>query len=97
MKIVYATLTAVFVILILQSFSNDNGKIFESLDSSIRRTDSIVCATKKHVQFLDSHHTDDMREIDSLQALVNVMQQKREVVSTKVMYEVVHDTIFIEK
>lgn len=93
MKIVYATLTAVFVILILQSFSNDNGKVFESLDSSIRRTDSIVCATKKHVQFLDSHHTDDMREIDSLERLVHSMKQIKQVSTV----HVVHDTIFIEK
>lgn len=93
MKIVYATLTAVFVILILQSFSNDNGKVFESLDSSIRRTDSIVCATKKHVKFLDSHHMNDMREIDSLEQLVHSMKQVKQVSTV----QVVHDTIFIEK
>lgn len=93
MKVIYATLTLVFVIMIFQSFSNDNTVVFKSLDSSIRRTDSIVCATKTHVKFLDSHHTDDMREIDSLKRLVHSMKQTKQVSTVRI----VRDTIFIEK
>jgi ABC-type oligopeptide transport system substrate-binding subunit len=92
MKVLYATLTAVFIILILQSFSNDNVNVFKSLDSSIRRTDSIVCETKKHVNYLNEHHTKDMNEIDSLKQVLNTMKR----IEPVRVYTIVHDTVVVQ-
>jgi hypothetical protein len=92
MKVLYATLTAVFIILILQSFSNDNINVFKTLDLSIRRTDSIVCETKKHLNYLNEHHTKDMNEIDSLKRVLNTMKRNEPIR----IYTIVYDTVIVQ-
>jgi hypothetical protein len=92
MKVLYATLTAVFIILILQSFSNDNINVFKTLDLSIRRTDSIVCETKKHLNYLNEHHTKDMNEIDSLKRVLNTMKRSEPIR----IYTIVYDTVIVQ-
>lgn len=90
MKVLYATLTAVFVILILQSYSVRTPEIFAKLDSSIKRTDSIVIETKKHVIYLDHHHYRDMHEIDSLNEEICKLKSKQRIV------KVIRDTVFVK-
>ena len=90
MRVLYATLTAVFVILILQSYSVRTPEIFAKLDSSIKRTDSIIVETKKHVSYLDYHHSKDMHKIDSLNAEICKLKTKQYAV------KVIKDTVFIK-
>jgi hypothetical protein len=90
MKVVYALLTLVFAVLILQSFSNDNTIVFKKFDESLRRTDSMIHITKTHVQLLDSHHAEDTEEIDSLNQVICKLQKKQYI-------KVVHDTVYTKK
>ena len=90
MKVIYATLTAVFILIMLQSYAVENPNIFNELDSSLKRLDSMTIETQEQVICLYEHHERNERTIDSLTTVIHSMD-------TKSLYktEIIHDTVYV--
>jgi hypothetical protein len=90
MKVIYATLTAVFILIMLQSYAVENPNIFNELDSSLKRLDSMTIQTHDQVVCLYEHHERNERTIDSLNNVIGNMKKVKLRRST-----IVHDTVFV--
>ena len=90
MKVIYATFTAVFIVIMLQSYAIENPNIFNELDSSLKRLDSMTVKTQEQVVCLYEHHDRNEHTIDSLSTVIKNMKK----VSTR-RVSVVYDTVYV--
>lgn len=90
MKVIYATLTAVFIVIMLQSYAIENPDIFNELDSSLKRLDSMTVKTQEEVICLYEHHNRNEHTIDSLTTVIDHMKHTN---IRKV--SVVYDTVYV--
>jgi hypothetical protein len=90
MKVIYATFTAVFIVIMLQSYAIENPNIFNELDSSLKRLDSMTVKTQEQIVCLYEHHNRNEHTIDSLSTVIKNMKK----VSTR-RVSVVYDTVYV--
>jgi hypothetical protein len=90
MKVIYATLTAVFILIMLQSYTVENPNIFNELDSSLKRLDSMTLKTQEQVICLYEHHEHNIHAIDSLNTVIDNMKKVKLRKAT-----VIYDTVYV--